>query len=80
MSTGSNRFPYQFTLIVIVVEQVERRLEELHQAGGAADILRRSPPLYVDESRVVDIGLASPSDSTKMSCRSQKCSSGMGST
>ena len=33
-----------------------RRLEELHEAGDAADVLRRAPPLAVDERRVVDSG------------------------
>ena len=45
-------------LVVLLVERTERCLEELHEAASAADVLRRAPPLSVDERRVVDIGLA----------------------
>ena len=43
---------------MLLVERIERRLEELHQAGSAADILRRAATLAIDERRVLDIGLA----------------------
>ena len=56
-------------LVVLLVDRIERRLEELHEAEDAADVLRRAPPLAVDERRVVSTS-ASPSrtDSMKMSC------------
>ena len=38
MSTGSNGFPYQVThLVVLAVERIERRLEELHEQALGSD-------------------------------------------
>ena len=45
-------------LVVLHVERIERRLEKLHEAGDATDVLRRATPLAADERRVVDVGLA----------------------
>ena len=45
-------------LLMFPVQRIQRRLEELHETGGAPDVLRRAAPLAVDERRVVDIGLA----------------------
>ena len=47
---------------MFLVERIERRFEKLHEAGSTVDVLRRAPPLTVDERRVVDIGLAIAED------------------
>ena len=44
-------------LFMLVVERIEGRLEEPHEAGDAPDILGRAAPLAGDEGRVVDVGL-----------------------
>ena len=41
---------------MLLVQRIQRRREEQHEAGDAADVLRRAPPLAVDERRVVDSG------------------------
>ena len=40
-------------LVVLLVEGIERRLEELHEAGSAADVLRQAPRLAVEERGLV---------------------------
>ena len=56
-STGVERFPVPSQHLVVHVERVERRLEELHEGADADNVLRRAPPLAVDGRRV-DVGLA----------------------
>ena len=59
MSAGSKRFPYQVTnVLVFLVKRIQHGFQELHEAGDAADVLRGSAALAIDEGRVLNVGLA----------------------
>ena len=75
MSTGSNGSPVPgHYLLVLLVQRIQPRLKELHEAGDAADVLRRAPPLAGNERRVVDSGSHSDARSSVAApgrCRAQ---------